>query len=161
MSTMNNSMTALQAVNLLEQFGHRYQIGYEESYYAEYGPNSRVDDPELQVLYCHHGHVFLWGGQRLAASTDTRGAIANRLAALDCCKVEQDGDDGVTVSFDVGDFRTVAGLIKPRGRRSLDPARRKAFIEAGRTHRYCVASGQMEISSNDTPTFEVQVTLES
>ena len=47
--------------------------------------------------------------------------MANLLASLECVCVEQDGDDGKNVSFDVADFDLVASVLKPRKRRKLSP----------------------------------------
>lgn len=141
-----NSVKPPAPINLRDRFGHRYQIGFDPAYYAERPGNRQKDDPWLQVVVCRFGEVFPWGGPYLAAATISRGAIANRLAALPCCKVVQDGSDGVTVVFDVADFAAVAKLIKPRGIRRLDPERKRAFIEAGRATRYGRTPGHTEIS---------------
>lgn len=158
---INDSMLADTPVNLRQLFGHRYQVGYDPAYYAEHGRKCRSDDPQLQIMLCHHGHIFVWGPQRLAASTDSRGAIANKLATLGCCQVEQAGEDGVTVSFDLSDFRVVAAFIKPRGCRRLDPDRRKAFINAGRPHRYGGGSGQNTILAHAPATCRSEMASDS
>ncbi len=82
-------------VNLKERYGHRFKVAYDESYYAERGDHGRAEDARLMVLLCDHGHMYPFGGDLLAASTDKRGAVAGRLAGLDCTTVVQDGDDGV------------------------------------------------------------------
>ena len=141
-----DSSNSVKLINLRELFGRRYQIGYDPSYAHEQSDWRKCEEPWLQVVLCHHGEIYPWGDDRLAATTSTRGAIANKLAALECCTVSQDGSDGVTVTFHVGDFSAVAKLIRPRGRRRLSPERREAFVKAGRSHRYRKTVGQTQIS---------------
>lgn len=57
----------MECLNLKRIFGERYKVAYEESYYAEYGPNAYREDPWLMVLLCQHGEICPWGGQNLAA----------------------------------------------------------------------------------------------
>lgn len=141
-------------VNLCERFENHYLIDYEESYEAEHGNCSRVDEPSLQIIPCKHGHIFPWAGDLIAASTNKSGKIANKLRSMDCCKIEQDGDDGVTVSFHVDDLEPVAEVIRPRRRRSLSPERRQALAEVGKAHRFSKSTGQSTVlrgtdASND------------
>jgi hypothetical protein len=128
-----------EVVNLREHFGDRYQIGYDPAYYAEHGEHPRFDDPWLQVICCEHGQIYPQGGERLVASTYRRGSVARRLTRLECCAIEQDGDDGVDVSFNVADFDTVAAIIRPKRRRRLSEAQQTALSEAGRNHRFRTA----------------------
>jgi hypothetical protein len=142
-------------IDLRELFGASFQIGYEEAHYAEHGEHPRVDDPWLQLLRCRHGEIYPLDGDRLAASTYGPGKIANQLAALECCQVEQDGRgggklprrpanappvddraDGVTVSFKSCDFPKIATLMKARPRKKLSKAQRAALSEGGRPHRF-------------------------
>ena len=74
-------------INLKERFGHHYRVAYEESYYAEYGPNARIEDPWLMVVLCEHGEICPWGGTTLAACTNKAGAVAKRLKSLPFTKV--------------------------------------------------------------------------
>jgi hypothetical protein len=110
----------LACVNLRERFGRRYRVECEESYHAQYGPNARIEDPWLQTIPCHYGHIYPHGGTTLAASVDGHPNVAGQLRQLACCRIHQDGDFGeLTVIFDVADFPVVARVMKPRRRRSL------------------------------------------
>jgi len=113
-------------VNLRERFGDRFQIARDETYAAENGAGGRVDDPWLFTLPCAFGVICPWGPGRLAFSSNSRGAIANRVAALPFVRVEQDADDGITVSFDVGRFHDIARIVKPRRKRRLTKAQRQS-----------------------------------
>jgi hypothetical protein len=129
-------LSVVECVNLRERFGDRYRVGYEESYYADRGDSARKDDPWLQIVLCQHGHIYPRGGQGLAASTDKRGTVAKRLAALDCTTMLQDVDDGINAAFHVDDFDRVAQLMKPRRRRRGRPMseeEKKRLAEMGRS----------------------------
>ena len=121
----------MDCVNLRERFGRRYRVEYEESYYAQYGPHARVDDPWLQIIPCQRGHIYPFSGSRPAATTNARGATARRLAAFDFATVHQDGSDGVTALFPVERFPEVAELMKPRRRRHVSEAERARLAALG------------------------------
>jgi hypothetical protein len=106
----------------------KYRVKREESYHAEHG---RSVDPWLWIIPCRHGHMFPFGSGLLGASTDRRGEIARRLAALPGCHVHQDGDDGLTVVFPEGMFEAVASLLKARRRRRWSEAARAKRLAAG------------------------------
>jgi hypothetical protein len=107
----------MDCVNLKQPFGKQYRVCYEESYYAQYGPRARTDDPWLQIIPCRYGHIYPHGGDLLAASTNKAGLTARRLKALAGVTVHQDGDDGVTVLFPIEMFPAVAALMHPKRRR--------------------------------------------
>lgn len=108
-----------ECLDLAERFGRRYRIECEESYFAQYVPRARVNDPWLKVISCRAGHIFPWGESTLAAATDKAGSVARKLADLPGATVRQDGSDGITVTFDVADFPQVAKLMRPRRARQL------------------------------------------
>lgn len=122
-------------IDLKERFGQRCRIRYEDN-----GDRHRGRDPWLAMIDCRHGHIYPQGGDQLAASTDNRGAIARRLAALPCVRVMQDGDDGINVVFDAADFPTVAAVMKPKRRRSLTPDQIAERTERLRQYRFSTAS---------------------
>ncbi len=130
--TNTKCTTTSYVVNLREQFGQQYKVSYEESYFAQHGPASQINDPGLRVLRRHHGRPFLWGGQHLAACIEKRGAFTNKLAALCCYLAAQGGEEGLTVSFDILASHTEATAVKPRGppSRTRSPCR----IHCGRVY---------------------------
>ncbi|MGA2069170.1 MAG: hypothetical protein ABSG86_29730 [Thermoguttaceae bacterium] len=119
----------MDCVNLRERFGRQYRIEYEESYYAERGAGARADDPWLQIIPCRAGHIYPWGTSTLAASTNSRGSTARKLAALDFTTVHQDGSDGMTILFPVEKFPKVAALMHPWRRRQMTEEQRQAAAE--------------------------------
>ena len=124
-----------ECIDLAEQFGRRYRVENEESYFAQYGRRARVNDPWLKVLVCRHGEIYPFGGDALAASVDGHPKLAARLRRLECCRVIQDGDFGeLTATFDVVDFRQVAKVMRPRLRRKLTAEQRAELI--GRLDRH-------------------------
>lgn len=121
-------------MDLRVEYGNKYRIEYEKAYYCEYGRRARAEDPELQIIPCRHGEIFIWDANRLAVGTNSRGPIAKKLMGLDCVKVEQDGDDGVTLSFSPEHFRDVADVVKPRTNRRLSKRQLRALAN-GRASR--------------------------
>ena len=119
-------------IDLKEMFGHRYRIERDEAHAAEYGDGSRVHDPWLLTIPARHGHVYPWGGNRLAFSTTGRGPKAKAISGLPCVRIEQDADDGLTVTFDAADFAVVAKLAKPKTRRKLSPEHKAKLLAAGK-----------------------------
>ena len=122
-------------IDLRERFGDRYRVRYEDT-----GERRRGPAPWLAMIDCRRGHIYPHGGDQLAASTNNRGAVAKRLAALPCCRMVQDGDDGVNVVFDVTNFPTVATVMKPKRRRTLTPAQTAERTERLRKYRFSSAS---------------------
>ncbi len=120
--------------NLKELYGDRFKVEYEPSYYAEHGQRGRTEEPWLMVLLCQRGHICPWGPDTLAASTNKHGPVAKRLAAMDCCRVVKDASDGITVTFALADFETIAAEMKPRRRRKchLSQEQRERFAAVGR-----------------------------
>lgn len=126
-----------QCIDLKERFGRRFRVAYEESYRASYGLHATRKDPWLQVLLCRYGHIYTFGGERLAASVDGHANVAGVLRRLPCCTVHQDGDLGeLTVVFNVADFAKVAKIMQPRRSRRLSPQAREALVQAGMVHRF-------------------------
>jgi hypothetical protein len=123
-------------IDLKALFGSDYRIAYDESYAAERGDDARRHDPWLLTIPCRFGHIYPQGGSLLGASTDRRGPVANRLAALPCVRVIQDGDDGLNTLFDVTDFDEVAQVMKPRRRRRLTPDQRAERVERLRKYQF-------------------------
>ena len=69
------------------------------------------------IILCQNGEICPWGGENLAACTNTSGPVAKRLKALPFATVAQDGTDGANVVFDVEHFDEVAAIMRPRKRK--------------------------------------------
>lgn len=139
---MNNFITradSINVINLRSLLGKKYKIEYDEAYYAEYGVNAKTEDPFLMVVPCQYGHIYPQGGQRLCASTNKRGPVAGKLKKLvdkEIAQIEQNGDDGLTVSFNVSDCEQFLEILKPRLRRKLSAEHKKRLIERGRRYQF-------------------------
>ena len=119
-------------INLQDDFGDRYRVTYEESYFVERSRQTVVD-PWLMIIPCRFGHIFPHGDDILAASVDGFPKIAGRLRRLAGVHIHQDGDFGeLTVLFPVGTFDTVAEIMRPRRRRQLTDQQRAELAERGR-----------------------------
>jgi len=79
----------MDCIDLKERFGGCFKVKYEESYYAQYGPNARTEDPWYMIIPCKNGHICPWGGSNLAACTNSAGRVANKLKARQCSSVLQ------------------------------------------------------------------------
>jgi len=126
-------------INLEERFGDRYRVEFEESYYAE-RPEFRQDEaPWLMIIPCEHGHICPWGESTLAACTNFRGRVANRLKALPFTDLAQEGADGVNVLFDVKHLDQVAKIMnarRRRGRNLLPESEKQKLIGEGRKYGF-------------------------
>lgn len=118
-------MNGMNCIDLKKRFGKLYRVRYKESYQAEHEPGARANDPWLKIIPCRVGHIYPWGGERLAAF-QPRGPVALKLKALPGVVTWTDGDDGVTVLFDVEQFDAVAKLMQPRRRRQVSTEQREA-----------------------------------
>ena len=117
----------VECLDLKALFGERYRVLRDKSsYQAEYGENAYRPDPWLWIIPCRQGEIFPHGGNLLAASTKRRGLKSGELKRLACCRVHQDGDDGVTVVFNLADFETVAAIMEPKRRLRWSAAQRAA-----------------------------------
>ena len=133
-----------ECIDLLERFGEKFKIAKDESYQGQYGENAWTHDPWYLQIRCRLGHIYPNGGSTLAVSLDAHPKIAKRLASLNCCRVHQHGDDGMTLLFDVADFKTVAKIVKPHRRAQLSEARKAELRE--QCHRMRARKGQDGLS---------------
>jgi hypothetical protein len=124
-----------KCINLKSTFGHQYQVEYEESYYAQYGPNARTEDPWLMIIPCRWGEIYPWGTSTLALSIefDAPASRIDRLMRLPWIKIHQHGSDGLTILFPLGHFDEIAQIVQPRrrpGPRALSAEHRQRLHEA-------------------------------
>ena len=121
----------MECVNLRERFGKQFRIVMDEGYYAERGDRARADDPALQIIPGFRGHVYPAGPDRLAAFCRP-GTKARELRALPGVEVWTDGDDGVTVFFQIALLDHVAELLQLRRRRKpLTEEQRQRLVAIG------------------------------
>lgn len=102
----------------------RYRVVPSE----DHTPGAPYDPWNLEIE-CFHGRIYPHGGTRLQAYTDGP-QYRNRLKALPCVKIHQDGDFETTVIFDAKDFETVAAILKPK---KVPPGRTAEELESIRT----------------------------
>lgn len=113
-------------INLKGRFGGKYRIGHDESAEHERGG---FNDPWLLTIPARFGDFFPWGGDRIGLATSNRGPTARAISRLPFVRIEQDAEDGITVSFPVEHFSEVAQLAKPRRKRVLSPEQKAAAVE--------------------------------
>ncbi len=113
-------------VNLRALFGHQYLIRYEETREVD---RSEENEPWYQQILCagSRGHICPWGEREIAGCVD-KPRLVKTLVALGG-HLQQSGDDGGTLVFDVADFAKVAEVMKPIRRRQLTIEQRQACAE--------------------------------
>jgi hypothetical protein len=104
-----------KCINLKEQFGKRYKVVFEESDGEEKPEFRAAEAPWLMLIPCDRGHIYPVGGTKLAAFLEP-GPRAKQLGRLPRVKVYTDGDDGITVRFDVSDLPKIAKVMHARRR---------------------------------------------
>ena len=137
-------------INLLEQYGDEFKVGFDPAYSAAGVPRSKLD-PHYMRIECQKGIIFPHNDTRLTAEVEGRQVTRTRLRNLDCTTVIQDGDEFVAVTFDIQDFESVAAVMRPRRRRQVSAEQREksrelmvnfnrqnthpASVKRARTHR--------------------------
>ena len=124
LSNKPKAPSTVSCVDLKEEFGDRYRITKDESYWAEHGKNAWTHDPWYLIMPCRVGHIFPHGGTTLGISLDGHPVIAKRLARMKRCRVHQPGADGTTLLFDLADFQQVAEIVRPHRRPRLSETQR-------------------------------------
>lgn len=123
----------VHCVDLRANFSHEYQVRTDHS-------NGSLHDPWQLMIPCRFGHIYPHGDRLLGVATNGRGPVANRLAALRCVRIVLDGDDGINVVFDVGDFDSVAQVMQPKRRRRLSAEKRAERAERLRNYQFSRAT---------------------
>ena len=101
----------------------RYRVRLEASFSHESDNGARGDGRAYVEVVCRRGLIYPYDGTELLAWTSTRG-ILGRLRALDPgVRVCQAGDLEAAVRFPSRLLDAVAAVLRPRRRRTLDPAR--------------------------------------
>jgi hypothetical protein len=116
-------MNKPMCVNLLEQYGDEFQVGFDPAYSAAGVPRSKLDCRYMR-LECEKGIIFVHNDTRLTAEVEGRQVTRTRLRNLDCVTIVQDGDAFLAVTFDVGDFGSVAAVMRPRRKRQVSAEQR-------------------------------------
>jgi hypothetical protein len=113
-------------LNLVELFGDRYRITFDEAYNPSHVPRAKLD-PWMMQIPCRGRGITIYphGGNVLAIEVDHRRNIAKALAALPGLKLWQDGDE-MTFLFDVALFPAVAEIVKPKRRPQYTAEQRDA-----------------------------------
>ncbi len=95
-----------------------------------------TSDPWDYTIPCQSGHLYPHGDGLLAWSSDCRSPLVGRVLAVPGTVLEQDGDDGVNVSFPVSALEQVAALVHPKRKRRVSEKLRSHLTEIGRKTRF-------------------------
>ena len=122
-------------IDLRAEFGKDYRVTVGPEHESERGTSvKRVVDPwhyRIDAVKSRKAHVYPWSASRLAISRDlkVRNKVNQELLGLPTARLEQDGDDGVTISFELSDFQAVADRLGLRRRKQLTEEQRLQFAE--------------------------------
>lgn len=116
-------------INLKKRFGKQYRVRHEESLQAENSEFRTEEEPWLQIILCQRGHIYPYGEELLAVSTDHRGKTSNKIMSLPYVKVLQEGDDGINATFPAKHFDEIAKIMGARRKRQMSPEQRAASME--------------------------------
>ncbi|MBN1851263.1 MAG: hypothetical protein JW829_01010 [Pirellulales bacterium] len=115
-------------VNLLERFGDRYKIAFDECYDPKHRPRESLD-PWFMRIPCKIGHINPYGGEILELFVDGHRKTRAKIKKLDFVMLYTEGDDEASFLFDVKDFNRVAHIAGPLKRRRLtDEQKAKAAV---------------------------------
>jgi len=122
-----NVSHSIAAINLLERFGKRFRITFDEAFDPR-GKHS-PDCWAMQIPCAFKGvTLYAHGGPRLAVEINGHRELARRVSLLEGVALHQNGDDEKTFLFDVAQFEQVAVLVKPKRRIRLTEERRKKAV---------------------------------
>lgn len=127
-------------IDLRHEYGDEYRVSHEESYDHERTEFRSAEEPWLQVIRCHRGHICPWGVDHLAYCGDRRGrAILRRVRELPYVSVVQDGSDGANVLFPADRFSEVALIVRAKRRYYMTPEQRTAAVARLAKYQYSAA----------------------
>ena len=113
-----------ECINLMDRFGSKYKIGWDECYDPKGRPKEKLD-PWYMTIPCERGTIYPHGDTKLGVMVDYRPITAKRLVESGVCELNQDGDHEKTFLFDISDFSIVAEIVKPRRKRRLTAEQRE------------------------------------
>ena len=105
----------------------RFRTRLEESFFHEIDPEARGDGRGYVEVVCLRGLIYPCNSTELLAWTSTRGTLANLLALDSAIRIHQKGDSEAVVRFPLRLLDAVAGVLRPRRRRTLDAARARTI----------------------------------
>ena len=89
----------MTCINLLETFGGRYVITFDEAYSPRNVPRAKLDPWMMTISGQGKGvTIYPQGGTMLAIEVNRRPSIVAKLSALEGLKLRQDGDSEKTFS---------------------------------------------------------------
>ena len=130
---VDNGNTKPACVNLEEQFGKRYRIGWGADG-ATKSQTPREEWPWLMELQCRYGRIYPGGGEILQAYSD-RPRIGAKLRALSCATSAR-GDMETVITFHIDSIKQVLAVLKPFRRRQVSGAERARLQNMGIRNRF-------------------------
>jgi hypothetical protein len=135
----------MPCINLLEKFGKKYRITFDEAYDAWRVHRAKLD-PWMMQIPCQGRGVTIYphGASTLAVEVNRRPSIAAKMMALEGVRLYQDGDTEKTFLFEMSQFTEVAEIVKPRRKRILTEERRKELAGFARQYGFDAQKSTLE-----------------
>jgi hypothetical protein len=115
-------------INLLKAYGESYRITWDPAYDAK-GKHRENLDPWYAQIPCRGGTIYPFGGTLLAVEVNGHPGTTKKLLAVAGVRLIQDGDREKTFIFDVTLLPQVAEIVRPRKRKRLSEAQRRACTD--------------------------------
>jgi hypothetical protein len=130
---MGKRIKILNPIDLKTLASGRFRLSLDEAALIEPGGKK---DPRYQVIPCRYGQIYPYSDTLLAIHSKGSG-IRRKLQATEGLTVRNWSDDGEAIFlFAPGLFSQVAEIVKPKRKRQLDPAQRRAAIERLREYHF-------------------------
>jgi hypothetical protein len=112
----------MNCINLLEMFGHKYQVDR----------SGKKSDPWLQIIPAKYGEFYPHSLDLIGFASNSR-KIGLRVAKIPGVVILQEAEDGLNVGVDAALFPAVAKIVKPRRRRKVTDKERDRLAKMRET----------------------------
>lgn len=103
-------------IDLLSKYGNTYRVELDRTQ----GRDGQLESSWMRFIPCYYGHIYPWGGNRLAVSVDGHPNVAGVVRNLPFVDVLQDGDFGeLTAVFLEWHIKKIAEIMGARKKRQM------------------------------------------
>ena len=117
-----------ECINLLEEFGRRFRVGFDPAYDPRNRPTDKLD-PWAMVLASRFATIYPHGGNLLAVEVEGRPSIRRQLDAVADCQRHLTGERFGCWLFPLRCFERVAVIVQPARKRVWTDSERKDRAE--------------------------------
>jgi hypothetical protein len=113
-----------ECVNLLEEFGRRFRVGFDPAYDPRHVPEDKLDS-WMMTLSSRFATLYPVGGNMLAVEVEGRPSIRRQLDGLADCERYLVGERFGSWVFPLRCFERVAVIVQPARKRVWTDSERK------------------------------------